>query len=352
VPLFTYVPSKSFAIYLTVAILYRLGVTFNPPSLALFATLLYGGMVGATFVALRQLLPAADRALAALAAAAVGACAVVMELNYLQPTGFVYLFGLGAYALTIRSLPARSGRVLFVISMVVAGGACFKMVALLYGAAIVVFLLTERSEAPGGRAPLEPLLGLAAGLTVAGSVPLASRDPARDQRAHFGCEGDPVSRWSQGVVERLDPDAITGEHQAPPGGVVEREGVHAPEALEEALDPPCLVPVDHDLAVGRRAESVTERHQLVPQLAEVVDLPVVRDPDGAVLVGHRLAARCGQVNDGEPAVAKHGPGVFVATRTIRPPRRLGLQHSLDRARVLGCHRPSAVEEPRDAAHRQ
>lgn len=173
VPLFTYVPSKSFAIYVTVAALYRLGVTFDPPSLAQFTTLLYVAMVCATFIALRQLLPAADRGLATLAAAAVGVCAVLMELNYLQPTGFVYLFGLGAYALTIRSLPARSGRVLFLAGMAVAGGSYFKMVALLYGAAIAVFVITERAAVPGACARLRPLLGLVVGLAVGLALPAA-----------------------------------------------------------------------------------------------------------------------------------------------------------------------------------
>ena len=54
------------------------------------------------------------------------------------------------------------------------------------------------------------------------------------------------------VVERLDPEAVAGQQQAPLALVPEREREHAPQPLDEGVAV-LLVEVDQDLgvAVGR-----------------------------------------------------------------------------------------------------
>src|SRR5665648_782145 len=66
---------------------------------------------------------------------------------------------------------------------------------------------------------------------------------------------------------------------------------------------PLLVGVDDDFAVAAGAERVAGGDELVAQLAVVVDLAVVDEPDGVVLVGDGLVAP-GAVDDAEPAVAE------------------------------------------------
>ena len=66
---------------------------------------------------------------------------------------------------------------------------------------------------------------------------------------------------------------------------------------------PLLVGVDDDLGVAVRAEGVAGGLELGAQLAVVVDLAVVDEPDGLVLVGDGLVAALA-VDDAQAAVAE------------------------------------------------
>src|SRR2546422_1205057 len=93
-----------------------------------------------------------------------------------------------------------------------------------------------------------------------------------------------------------------------------------------------LVQVREHLSVRRTAERVAAALEISAQLAVVVDLAVVDHEDVAVLIGHRLPPRGGQVDEREPAahqlavrvsevalvvraaVRQQGPGPLVPAR--------------------------------------
>ena len=129
IPLYTYAPSKSFGIYVVVAMLYRLGVTFGHTSLALVIAALYAAIVLATFGVLRAALPAAERGAAVAAAIMAGVCAAFMELNYLQPTAFVFLSGMLSYSLTLKGLETSSPWCFLLAGAALGIGVHFKVVA-------------------------------------------------------------------------------------------------------------------------------------------------------------------------------------------------------------------------------
>ena len=141
IPLYTYIPSKSFGIYVVVSMLYRLGVQFDHASLALVITALYSVIVLVTYGVLRAVLPTSERAVTTLGAGMAGVCTIFMELNYLQPTAFVFLSGMVAYGLTLKGIEDGS-RPRFLLSGIVLGiGVHFKAVASFYVVAIALFLL-------------------------------------------------------------------------------------------------------------------------------------------------------------------------------------------------------------------
>ena len=78
------------------------------------------------------------------------------------------------------------------------------------------------------------------------------------------------------VVERLDPEAVTGQQQAPLARVPDRQGEHPAQPLEEGVAV-LLVEVDEHLGVGGGGEAVSPPLQLSAQLAVVVDLAVLDD---------------------------------------------------------------------------
>ena len=75
--------------------------------------------------------------------------------------------------------------------------------------------------------------------------------------------------------------------------------------------------MQHHLGVARRVERVTERLELRPQLAEVVDLAVVGELHAAVVGADRLVTT-GRVDDGEPPVAQGSEGVLEEALTVGP----------------------------------
>ena len=101
--------------------------------------------------------------------------------------------------------------------------------------------------------------------------------------------------------EGLDADSVAAQDERVHPLVPDGKGKHAGEPAR-ALDPLLLVEVDDDLAVRVRAETVAAVFQLLAKLRVVVDLSVENEPDRPVLVGHGLAARLGEIDDGESTV--------------------------------------------------
>ena len=137
-----------------------------------------------------------------------------------------------------------------------------------------------------------------AGIAVEGEERLerVEVDLPAGQRAQLG--GERKLAVDRAVVERLDPEAVAREHEPPPARVPDRDGEHPAQALCE-LVAVLLVEMEHHFGVAVRPEAVPGALQLGAQLAEVVDLAVLDDDGGAVLVRDRLVARL-EVDDREP----------------------------------------------------
>src|SRR5207244_9837314 len=99
--------------------------------------------------------------------------------------------------------------------------------------------------------------------------------------------------------------------------------------------------------VGRAAEPMALRLELAPQLAVVVDLAVVDEPERAVVARERLEARVGEVDDREPAEAERDALRRVTAVAVRPAVVELRGHSLD---GLGLGRPPERHDPADPAH--
>jgi hypothetical protein len=147
-------------------------------------------------------------------------------------------------------------------------------------------------------------------------------------------------------VEWLDAEAIAGEEELPPLRVPDREREHAAQAFEATLAP-LLVRVHDHFRVAVRAEPVAERFELALQLGEVVELPVVRDPERAILVRDRLLAARG-IDDRQAAMPERGRAIeeeAVAVGTAMAERS---GHSARRALVRRC--AVDAKQSRDSAH--
>ena len=109
----------------------------------------------------------------------------------------------------------------------------------------------------------------------------------REQRGQGGGEAQRAA--GLGDVQRLDAEAVAGEHDAPAALLDQREGEHALEAVEHALAPRRPAVQQH-LGVGGRAEARATRLELGAQLVVVVDAAVEGDGEAEVVVDHRLRA--------------------------------------------------------------
>ena len=143
-PLFAFAPSKGPGIYTLVAILSGLGVSFDHFSLSVIISLVYLLIIIATFATARRLF---DEAVGITSAILVGLCVLFMSHNFLQPTGFVYLAGLGAYYLILRSLETRSISLCLLAGIVLGVGFQFKSVAAFYVVGVGLFLMLHAIRA-------------------------------------------------------------------------------------------------------------------------------------------------------------------------------------------------------------
>ena len=146
--LYDIVPSKSPGIYLFVDALIGLGIDFGHVQLAATISTIYAATILCTFLAVK---PHAGTRAAVLASVLTGMCAWFMEINFLQPTGFVYLFGLGGYVQCLRALePGGRARNWFWCGFWIAIAIQFKSVAAFYGVGALGALLlwSERNRLP------------------------------------------------------------------------------------------------------------------------------------------------------------------------------------------------------------
>ena len=72
--------------------------------------------------------------------------------------------------------------------------------------------------------------------------------------------------------------------------------------------------------------------ELLPELAVVVDLTVLHDMDGSVLVGDRLVAAC-EIDDRQPSRGKADDGVDEHTAAVGAAMHEGLVHRFEHVLV-------------------
>lgn len=167
---FDFIPSKSVGVYLLVQGLLRCGVGLTHVSLSLLIAAVGVLMILATWWVARARF--GERA-ALIAAFFVGVSAAYMELNYLQPTGFVYLAGLLAFHLaTSPSARLPLGR-FFLAGAAISVGFHFKSVAAFYGLALAAWLLIPAVRCRLAGATWPSLLALALGAVAGLAIPLA-----------------------------------------------------------------------------------------------------------------------------------------------------------------------------------
>jgi hypothetical protein len=151
-----------------------------------------------------------------------------------------------------------------------------------------------------------------------------------------------------GVVERLLAEAVAREVQFAAPRVPDRVVEHPVEPLD-APRPLLLVEVDDRLGVGVRAVDVALGLELGAQVGVVVDLAAEGEPDGAVLVRHRLVPGRSEVDDREAAVAeadaRRGPGAAVVRPAVDELLAHGGDDVLARGEVVTCRQDST-----DPAH--
>ena len=121
-------------------------------------------------------------------------------------------------------------------------------------------------------------------------------DFASGQRAQLG--GERQADALRSVVERLDPEAVARQDEPTLPTIPDRDSEHAPQPLGKSVAQ-LLVEVHEHLRVALRAEPMARALQLGAQLPVVVELAVLDDVHGAVLVRERLVAGL-EVDDREP----------------------------------------------------
>jgi hypothetical protein len=165
------------------------------------------------------------------------------------------------------------------------------------------------------------------------------------QRLELRREGEVAGRVA--IVERLDAEAVAGEHEPAPRVVPQRDREHPAQALGEA-HAVLLVQMHQHLCVGvRGAEGVAGRLELGAERGVVVDLAVLDHDDAAVLVGDRLVAAL-EVDDRQPPRGQPRAADEHLPRAVGAAVRERVAHRPQHARIDGA--PVAADDAADPAH--
>ena len=103
----------------------------------------------------------------------------------------------------------------------------------------------------------------------------------------FDLRGEQEFAVGQGVIERFDAQAVPGQEELSLGPVPDGEGKHPLEPLDAALSF-FLIEMEDRLGITTGAIAVSSGLQFPSDLGMVVDLAVEDNPDGPILVCHRL----------------------------------------------------------------
>src|SRR3970282_2802779 len=100
----------------------------------------------------------------------------------------------------------------------------------------------------------------------------------------------------------LHSHAVSGQKEEPLLFIPKSKTEHALQLGDNAL-PTFLIEMDNDFGVSAGAKPVALGDQEGPQLLVVIDLAVVDDPNGFVLIADRLLSTA-QVDDLQPSMAQ------------------------------------------------
>jgi hypothetical protein len=144
--------------------------------------------------------------------------------------------------------------------------------------------------------------------------------------------------WAPSVVERLLAEPVARKEELFPILIINRKGKHAVQPFGQSSTP-FLVAVDENLGIGvRRAENMTARHELSPQLQVIIDLTVEDHRDRAILVPKRLVTTV-DVDNGETTMTKMNMGRLVDKKafTIGAPMYQSARHGTQVVKIaLAC----------------
>ena len=178
-------------------------------------------------------------------------------------------------------------------------------------------------------------------------VELAADLGMAKHRLGLGAESQ-AAAGQLGVEERLLPHPVARQHKPLARLVPDGQGEHPVEPADE-IDPVFLVKMHQAFRVGNGLVAMPFGLELRPDLQLVVQLAVVRDPDRAVLVGHRLGA-AGDVDDRQPAMPQGHRTGAVESIAVGPAMRQRGRHPLD-DRAIGPL-PCSIHETGYATHRR
>ncbi len=181
-----------------------------------------------------------------------------------------------------------------------------------------------------------------------------SRQP-RQQRARGRRESEAVVAMR--IDDGLEAEPVADDVDGAPAQIENRDREHAAEPRDE-VDAPVLVGVQDEFGIGTRAKDIARRLQRFGIGGPVVDFPVVRDPDVARSVLHRLVGFGPRIDDRQPRVQERiGRRRGRRLQLSRPEAHvLGIRAALAQRRhhplrLRGRHDPLA-EVARDSAHDQ
>lgn len=164
------IPSKSPGIYYVLATFFLSGLPRNHYTVSAVVTVFFAATVTGTWCVVRRYF---GYGIVLMSTLLVAACAVFMEMNFLEPESAVFISGLAAFVLVLRSLGTGKLLTLFAAGFCLAVGFQFKSVAALYLIGILCFLAFRRRRQ--GWALLDFLrvvAPLSTGFIIGSSIPL------------------------------------------------------------------------------------------------------------------------------------------------------------------------------------
>ena len=180
----------------------------------------------------------------------------------------------------------------------------------------------------------------------ASSASKSSSPRARQASSAFSSEAKVELAVLGAVVERLDPEAVSRQHE-PRARRPRSRSRTCREASRRTPFPAPRTAWTSTSVSPSRAKSWPLRSSSRRSSRVVVDLAVLDHVDGAVLVGDRLVAAL-EVDDREPARGQPDPAVDRAPPSCRAPGGRARAH---RAQPVGSRAPCPGRDPADPAHR-